>query len=53
MTRISLEQDLPDRDFLEKNVVDEKVVSSPPSEVEQGIINDWDGEEAAVRRKYV
>ena len=52
MTRISLEQDLPDRDFFEKNV-DEKVVSSPPSEVEQGIINDWDGEEAAVRRKYV
>ncbi|KAJ5308543.1 hypothetical protein N7476_009199 [Penicillium atrosanguineum] len=35
--------------FVEKNAL-EKVVDSPPSESE-GIVKDWDGEEAAVKRK--
>jgi hypothetical protein len=35
--------------FVEKNGV-ENIVDSPPSEVE-GIVRDWDGEEAAVKRK--
>ena len=37
--------------FSEKHVVDEKVIDSPPSESDQSIVNDWDGEEAAVKRK--
>lgn len=42
----------PDGDiFSEKHVVDEKVIDSPPSESDQSIVNDWDGEEAAVKRK--
>ena len=36
--------------FPEKHAVDEKVVDSPPSETE-GIVKDWDGEEATVKRK--
>ena len=39
--------------FSEKSVVDERVIDSPPSESEQIIVNDWDGEEAAVKRKWV
>lgn len=35
----------------EKHVVDAKVLDSPPSEVDQGIVKDWDGEEASVKRK--
>jgi hypothetical protein len=35
--------------FVEKTAL-EKVVDSPPSESE-GIVKDWDGEEAAVKRK--
>lgn len=43
-----------DQDFLpEKSGVEEKVIDAPPSEVEHGIIKDWDKEESAVRRKYV
>jgi hypothetical protein len=38
-----------DSDIVEKNGV-ENIVDSPPSEVE-GIVRDWDGEEAAVKRK--
>lgn len=34
----------------EKHAVEEKVVDSPPSELE-GIVKDWDGEEATVKRK--
>lgn len=37
----------------EKNGVEEKIIDAPPSEVEHGIIKDWDKEESAVRRKYV
>ena len=37
----------------EKHVVQKKVVDSPASETDLGIIKDWDGEESAVRRKYV
>lgn len=37
--------------FSEKHVVDEKVIDSPDSESDQNIVNDWDGEEAAVKRK--
>lgn len=37
--------------FSEKRIADEKVTDSPPSESEQSIVNDWDGEEAAVKRK--
>ncbi|KAJ5540360.1 hypothetical protein N7513_008692 [Penicillium frequentans] len=41
-----------DQDFLpEKSGVEEKVIDAPPSEVEHGIIKDWDKEESAVRRK--
>jgi hypothetical protein len=43
-----------DRDFfIEKNGIEEKVIDAPPSEVEHGIIKDWDKEESAIRRKYV
>lgn len=35
--------------FVEKKALQE-VIDSPPSESE-GIVKDWDGEEAAVRRK--
>ncbi|KAJ6011650.1 hypothetical protein N7451_003062 [Penicillium sp. IBT 35674x] len=34
-----------------KNGVEEKVIDAPSSEVEHGIIKDWDKEESAVRRK--
>lgn len=54
MTRPSLDSKSSGQDvFAEKNGVDERVVDSPPSEVDQGIIKDWDDEESAVRRKYV
>ncbi|KAJ6028790.1 hypothetical protein N7540_004366 [Penicillium herquei] len=35
----------------EKIVVNEKIIDSPPSEIEHGIIKDWDNEEASIRRK--
>ena len=37
----------------EKHSVEEKVFDSPSSEVDPSIVKDWDGEEAAVRRKSV
>lgn len=41
-----------DGDILsEKHIVDEEVIDSPPSEADQGIVKDWDSEEAAVKRK--
>ncbi|KAJ5584754.1 uncharacterized protein N7459_004554 [Penicillium hispanicum] len=52
MTRPSLDSKAFGQDvFAEKNGVDERVVDSPPSEVDQGITKDWEGEESAVRRK--
>ena len=43
-----------DQDSLkEKHGIEEKVIDAPPSEVDHGIIKDWDKEESAVRRKYV
>lgn len=43
-----------DHDFLaEKHRMDEKIIDAPPSEIEHGIVKDWDKEESAVRRKYV
>jgi hypothetical protein len=38
--------------FDEKNIVGERVVDAP-SEVDHGIVKDWDEEESAVTRKYV
>jgi hypothetical protein len=35
----------------EKHVVEAKVLDSPPSDIDQGIVKDWDGEEASVKRK--
>lgn len=40
----------PERQIDEKNL-DEKVVDSPTSELDHGIVKDWDGEESAVTRK--
>lgn len=41
-----------DHDVLtEKYGIEEKVIDAPPSEVDHGIIKDWDKEESAVRRK--
>ncbi|KAJ5648757.1 hypothetical protein N7490_005129 [Penicillium lividum] len=41
-----------DQDYLsEKNGFEEKVIDTPSSEVQDGIIKDWDKEESAVRRK--
>lgn len=54
MANASLNHEVLGPDILpEKNGVDEQVVDSPPSELDQGIVKDWDGEESAVRRKYV
>lgn len=39
--------------FDEKNKIGEQVIDSSPSELDQGIVKDWDGEEPAVRRKYI
>lgn len=39
--------------FDEKYKIGEQVIDSPPSEPDHGIVKDWDGEESAVRRKYV
>ncbi|KAJ5640925.1 hypothetical protein N7528_000550 [Penicillium herquei] len=51
MTRISLDR-MSDQDtFPEKMEVNEKIIDSPPSEIEHGIIKDWDHEEAVIRRK--
>lgn len=47
MTDSSVKSDLDI--FVVKNGV-EGIVDSPPSEAE-GIVKDWDGEEAAVKRK--
>jgi sugar phosphate permease len=38
--------------FDEKNIVSERVVHAP-SEIDHGIVKDWDEEESAVTRKYV
>jgi hypothetical protein len=38
--------------FDEKHIR-EKVTSSPPSELDHGIVKDWAEEESAVKRKYV
>jgi hypothetical protein len=35
----------------EKNIVGERVVDAP-SEIDDGIVKDWDEEESAVTRKY-
>ncbi|KAJ5280654.1 hypothetical protein N7478_006026 [Penicillium angulare] len=52
MTLSSSEGKAYDEDIInEKNGVNQHVVDSPQSEVEHGIIKDWDVEEAAVRRK--
>jgi hypothetical protein len=54
MAGSTLDDRISDGDIVsEKHVVEEKVVDSPPSEVDQGIVKDWDGEEAAVMRKSV
>ncbi|KAJ5924256.1 hypothetical protein N7466_008443 [Penicillium verhagenii] len=37
--------------FTEKNAIDAKITDSSHTEVEHGIIKDWDKEESAVRRK--
>ena len=39
--------------FGEKHTIAEQVIDSPPCEPDHGIVKDWDGEESAVRRKYV
>lgn len=39
--------------FNEKHKTSEQVIDSPPSDPDHGIVKDWDGEESAVRRKYV
>ncbi|KAJ5086246.1 hypothetical protein NUU61_007553 [Penicillium alfredii] len=39
------------RDVLAEKSVGEQIVDAPASETDQGIVKDWDGEEAAVRRK--
>lgn len=43
------------RSFTEHQIdekgLNEEIIDSPPSELDQGIVKDWDGEEAAVTRK--
>lgn len=39
--------------FNGKHKISEEVIDTPPSEPDHGIVKDWDGEESAVRRKYV
>ncbi|KAJ5440229.1 uncharacterized protein N7458_011227 [Penicillium daleae] len=52
MAGSTLDDRISDGDIVsEKHVVEEKFLDSPPSEVDQGIVKDWDGEEAAVKRK--
>ncbi|CEJ56776.1 Putative Permease of the major facilitator superfamily [Penicillium brasilianum] len=52
MTASTPDRRISDMDIVsEKHVVDAKVLDSPPSEVDQGIVKDWDGEEASVKRK--
>lgn len=47
----ALDPTTPDGDIFSEKHVDEKVIDSPDSESDQSIVNDWDGEEAAVKRK--
>ena len=52
MAGSSLDQKESDHDiFVEKNLVAERVTDLPSSDVDHEIVKDWDGEEAAVRRK--
>ncbi|KAJ5740047.1 hypothetical protein N7533_012831 [Penicillium manginii] len=40
-----------DRTSFDEKHINEKVIDSPPSEIDHGIVKDWDEEESAVRRK--
>lgn len=52
MSLSTLDRRISDEDIVsEKHVVEEKVLDSPPSEIDQVIVKDWDGEEASVKRK--
>jgi hypothetical protein len=42
-----------DRTSFDEKHINEKVIDSPPSEIDHGIVKDWDEEESAVRRKFV
>lgn len=45
-----------DRTSFNEKHINEKVtdsLDSPPSELDHGIVKDWDEEESAVRRKFV
>lgn len=54
MAGSTLDPRISDGDIVsEKHIVEENVLDSPPSELDQpGIVQDWDGsEEASVKRK--
>lgn len=42
-----------DRTSFEEKNINEKVIESPPTDLDHGIVKDWDEEESAVTRKFV